>query len=646
MQLSYYEHVRSLFQIAQDATSKTDILPFEIFFTDHPEQPEPYFLLGLIFYRLSDFGRSIKLLKHAHELDPQCIVYVDALACVTTLVGQLAEGLYFAKLALTCHAHKQVPELHTDELSNYGQALLNVKPSVHFHNALIAFNKRDFITCDQECDKYISLYPQDIESYLLKIKANIALGEYTVAANLADTVIKIKKNSNCSELHLLKGQSLLKYGMIVDAISEFDLALSEPLPDEVKINHLAKMISSLKNTSLHYRSARQHLLDTYQAMLPIQRKKELKNDRADNKKLHIAYVTDAAYNTPLGLLLEHLLYNHDRNNFYISIYQANINEDNVTQRLQTLSDNWQRIHDLNPHVLKHIVGNENIDVLIDFIGPSETRPHITFSAHDSTVQLGWLNTPFAHPALNLDYYLCGPLGGNYASQKHAERDTIIQLSGGCYTTSLSAFITTSEHSNWAAKGTITFGLEISLEALKKEDVAIWQSILEQHPTGEIILLPTSPLTTDLQSRISQLLASTGLRERISISQACEDVRSLNTYLQRIDIFVSISAPSSPLLLLRCYEALVPVISYSPSPAMEDNISASINISAEYAQWNAYSLKDFNVCLEKISGSVSTLEEQRQALALTKETSILFQPRKYTRMIEATYKRILARSSRP
>lgn len=644
MKTSYYEQVRFLFQIAREATAETDILPFEDFFTKHPKQPEPYFLLGLIFFRLSDLGRSIQLFNEAHNLNPECVVYVDALACVETLTGRLSTGLYFAKLALTCHAHQHVPELHLDELSNYGQALLDVRPSPHYYNAFISFNKRDFVTCDQECDKHLSIHPKHIDSYILKIKSNLALGEFTAAVNTADIAIKIKNNHNCAELYLLKGQGLLRYGMIIDAVEQFDQAFIVPSSDHnIDMSHLAKAINCFKNTTSPYKPVREQLLNSYLKKLPNKENSRTKRQSQSNQKLHIAYFTDEAYTGPIGSLLQHLLYNHNKEHFHISVYQANINEDHVTQQLQNLADNWQRIHDLNPYVLDHIIENEKIDIAIDFIGLSENRPHVAFARHHAFIQLGWLNTPYIHESLNLDYYLCGPLDVKQDPDKNKQHE-IIQLSGGVYTTSPSPFIAASEEASWMKKGSITFGLEISLDSLRKEDVAIWQELINQHPTANILLLPAAPLTKDLEARIKQLLAATGLQKQISLFDKGRSALALNQYLQSIDIFISIAAPSTHNLLLHCYEALIPVISYSPSSSIEDNVSAGINSAAQRPEWNVTSLTSFRECLYLLSNNFEALEKQRKQLNVIKQTSTLFNPKKYTKMIEATYQKIYARHS--
>ncbi|MBL4614785.1 MAG: tetratricopeptide repeat protein, partial [Magnetovibrio sp.] len=73
-----------------------------------PEIPEALHLLGLCSLILGDSGRAMEMFNSAHQIDPECRDYVDALASLKAQAGDINSSLYFAKLATTLEPH---PEL-------------------------------------------------------------------------------------------------------------------------------------------------------------------------------------------------------------------------------------------------------------------------------------------------------------------------------------------------------------------------------------------------------------------------------------------------------------------------------------------------------------------------------------------------------
>ena len=75
-------------------------------------------------------------------MEPNCRDYAEALATVHTEVGNLNEGLYFAKLTLTMEPHPRFRPLVPGILSDYFGAIDKVKPPTHYVNAVRLFNQR------------------------------------------------------------------------------------------------------------------------------------------------------------------------------------------------------------------------------------------------------------------------------------------------------------------------------------------------------------------------------------------------------------------------------------------------------------------------------------------------------------------------
>lgn len=636
----YYQEVSILLSTLKGEFEDQAITPYEDFFVANPDKAEPYYLLGLFSYRLNDYGSAIQFIEQAHEKAPECRDYADALACLYTVKGNLPTGLYYAKLATACQKHEYISDLLPPELENYFNALLVTAPSYHYLYALRAFNKRDFQKTIDEANKELSLNPNHKDCVLLRAKAYYETADYTRCANDADIVIKNMSAQDSIEAYLIKGKALLKYGMIVDAFAQFDVLFTSLNDDDEEfIRYSSEVINALKTVSVPYRDARALLLDRLDEKLKphYPSTKKVPTSRK-GRRLRIGYLSDKIYNTDDVNLLTSLLRHHDKNNFHITVYQANIREDTITKRLQNDADNWVRIHDLDDYVLNFIIGNEEIDILVDLIGINSTRPNITLAQHPAAIHLSWNTTPHSHTATLMDYNLGGPLNARSATGA----DTAVALSGSVISYQKPAFITDNDQPPSLAKGSACFGFEIDLTAFSKTHLELWQAILEQNNSNTIKLYSATGYSIDLENRIKQLTATTGMSQRISLWENYNDVRALNDFLGQVDIFVSCFAPSSVYLLANCLAATVPIFAHAQPHGMEDRISADFVSSLGFDHWTSTSIEGFRNNLTRYASSSEALQKERDEIKDKLENTSLFNPFLFARQIEAVYTHIFDR----
>ena len=105
-----------------------------------PGNAEPYFVLGTIAYRCGDEGQALAMVETAHRMDPDSREYVQMLSTVSTRVGRLADGVYYAKIAQASEPHPYLSTIMPEHFLDFEAALQAVRPSLHGPCAITTSN--------------------------------------------------------------------------------------------------------------------------------------------------------------------------------------------------------------------------------------------------------------------------------------------------------------------------------------------------------------------------------------------------------------------------------------------------------------------------------------------------------------------------
>lgn len=83
---------------------------------------------GLFFVRLRNFAKALVPLKLAAEHKDSLYEFVEALAIVSSLVGNRTDALYYGKLALSCPTHPTIKNLLPSWLGGFEDSLMAIQP--------------------------------------------------------------------------------------------------------------------------------------------------------------------------------------------------------------------------------------------------------------------------------------------------------------------------------------------------------------------------------------------------------------------------------------------------------------------------------------------------------------------------------------
>ena len=182
-----------------------------------PGRAEPHFVLGIIAFELGNQGRAITFLDKAHELDPNTRDYADALASMHTRAGNLTDGLYYAKLALTLEPHPHFKPFLPAPLADYFSALKGAQPSTHFLEAARLFNQRRYAEAIDAAAAEMAINKDHAECTRLLGRSFHKMGNYERAVAALHAAIHMMPDDPLCYVYL--GDSLIKSGRHAEAFA-------------------------------------------------------------------------------------------------------------------------------------------------------------------------------------------------------------------------------------------------------------------------------------------------------------------------------------------------------------------------------------------------------------------------------------------
>jgi predicted O-linked N-acetylglucosamine transferase (SPINDLY family) len=158
------------------------------------------------------------------------------------------------------------------------------------------------------------------------------------------------------------------------------------------------------------------------------------NDRTEDRRLKIGYVSPNFYSHAESFFTVPLLEHHDRTRFEIHCYAAVINADAITQRTQASVDYW---HDCRPYrddELAEKIHGDQIDILVDLSMHMGKHHLLCFARKPAPVQITWLAYPGGTGLDAMDYritdqYLDPP---DRPTNQYTERSIRLQDLWCCY----------------------------------------------------------------------------------------------------------------------------------------------------------------------------------------------------------------------
>jgi len=598
----------------------------------YADRAETYYLLGLAAYELADIGRAIELIGHAHAIDDECSEYADALASLHSMVGQLADGLYYAKLATVLEPHPTLLNLLPFEFSNYFRSLAGTEPSRHYMEAMVRFNQLRFELAAQSCEMELRVNREHAAAYALLGRCQIETGELERAVASFHAAIHFQPDVATHRIHL--GEALFRLGRFAEATASQADALRLDTDDSA-IAAAALAGQALRGMPMSGGgTAMDDDLARRMALLPEPSAPPKISERRDGR-LRIGYISDAAHEGEMGRFLELLVTHHNLDRVEVHLYMQSISGDAVAANLKNAAQSWRAVFDLDDELLSMIIRNDDIDVLVDLTGYGMGARLGLLAEQPAPVRAALMHYPYGHrqPGVNVIFADTGTRDLDEPGAGPGKM--VIDLAMGLHAFLPFVAMPDPVAPPVATNGYVTFGGICDLTRLTPDVAATWSALLKSVPESKLLLGGAPTLPGRMKEHVFEYFAHHGCSDRVQFWNAPMEHASIGEFLQYVDVYLDTWPKGGRRDLAEALWMGVPVITLKGDARTARN-GASMLYSAGHSDWITLDRSDFVTRAAAVAEDTGALTELRGRLRDDVRRTALFNPLPYVKALEDAY----------
>ncbi|MEQ8227207.1 MAG: hypothetical protein RIA64_03910 [Rhodospirillales bacterium] len=603
---------------------------------ERPDAAEVLYLMGIAAVTMEEYGRGLIFIEEAHNTDPDCFEYSDVLANLHVRVGNLSEGVYFAKLSTTLEPHPHVRNLVPPDMRNFFESLEKTAIPRHRAYGFVSLHRHEYTDAAREFDRQVLLTPEDDTSYRYGSRAHQMLGNFERAITYAQKAVALAPDDMAN--HFQAGK--LSQAIGADEAAMFHYLkvaeLDQKSPQDVAAA-LASAMQLPNGDSEALTSIKSALADRMAEApsLPPEATASLSR----KEKIHIGYVTNSDWSTDTVALLEPFLELHDRSRFNVHIYQQTQGRSAYIKYLNNLADSERRLWELDDEIASIVIAGDEIDVLVNMCAPASDNRASLFAMAPSAIQVGYLGMNFGLGMPGITHVLSDPMTDDLCREQAGPDQKIVQVEPGLWSIKPPNMLPEVTQLPAEKNGYLTLGLACDLAALTKSAIKTLAEILKAFPESRLVFGASGATDTYVSRRIEQLFGEIGLSDRVSVwpHKAVGDPWDSDPgFWSNVDLFLVPDALSAP---LRAAEALwmgVPMLTLKGTQRPIACAASSILASANKPEWIYGTTEDLINQISAFASDLGELADLRAELRNQMRRSALFNPLVHVRAMETLF----------
>jgi protein O-GlcNAc transferase len=376
-----------------------------------------------------------------------------------------------------------------DEAFAAYQRAIEIKPQLAgaFFNLGTAFQKIGSL------DVAISCYQRAVELDPTIWEAHTALGIAWQQQGKCDDAVAAYNQSlrlapDQALTHSNLSTSLREQGRLDEAISaccralQLDPTFATAHSNLVYLTWFHPAYDSAAIYEEHRRWNQQHAAESASSIAPH------RNDRNENRRLRVGYVSPEFRQHCQSLFTIPLLTHHNHHQFEIFCYSDVTVADGFTNIVRSYSNNWRDTATLGNDQLAELVRQDKIDILVDLTMHMSGSRALLFAKKPAPIQVCWLAYPGTTGLTTIDYRLTDPYLDPTGQDDRFYSEASIRLPDTfwCYW----PFDNQPEPNALPAltDGCITFGSLNNFSKVNPFVLKLWAEVLTAVPNSRLALL--------------------------------------------------------------------------------------------------------------------------------------------------------------
>ncbi|MBC3830230.1 tetratricopeptide repeat protein [Undibacterium amnicola] len=358
------------------------------------------------------------------------------------------------------------------------------------------------------------------------------------------------------------------------------------------------------------------------------------NAKLPGKRLKIGYVCQSFYNQVCKYFLIPLLEKHDRAQVEIFAYAQIPFEDEVTEHYKKIVDHWIPIRGMTDDQAVERIRADEIDILIDVSGHTNSNRLMIFAQKPAPVSLHWLEYGYTTGLSAVDYFMTDSPSVT-GDCDHLFSEQIWRLDGPAYVYRPDTRLAILNESPASQTGIVTFGSLSRTTRINHRVVRIWAAILDAMPNSRLVINSgdfKDPLVQDeMASRFMQFGIE---RNRLDIGFSSPSWE----VLKRIDIGLDCFPHNSGTTLLETLYMGIPFITLQDRPPV-GRIGSSVLMGMGRPEWIATSEEEYAQKAIILAHDIEGLVHMRKTMRQEMEASMLMNEDAFARSVEKAYRQM-------
>jgi predicted O-linked N-acetylglucosamine transferase (SPINDLY family) len=364
------------------------------------------------------------------------------------------------------------------------------------------------------------------------------------------------------------------------------------------------------------------------------------NDRTLERRLRVGYVSPDFRNHVNTHYLIPLFQAHDQEQVEITCYSDVVKEDEVTRRIQWLSDRWRYIRVMNDQQVTDLVRADKIDILVDLTMHMENNRLFAFARKPAPVQVTWLAYPGTTGLTAIDYRLTDPYldpGENDSREgiprRYSEESVRLPDTFWCYDP-LAKDIQANELPA-ITNGYVTFGNLNAFAKFNEVVLRLWARVLREVKRSRLILLAPEG---SCRQWVANIMQAEGVETSRIEFVSRQPRRQYLEFYHQIDIGLDTVPYNGHTTSLDSLWMGVPVITFVGKTIVgRAGLSQLSNLGLP--ELVAHDEGRFVQIASGLAANLDRLQELRANLRKRMETSPLMDARRFARHLEAAYRQM-------
>lgn len=578
----------------------------------HPDDPELWYMLGLLGGKQGDYARAANCFRRVISLQPENMEAAIKLAMALRFMGSLEQAVdVYRSVLINQPDNMSVVENLAYLLFELGQ---KEESAMFFQKAMRA-------------------QPGKAEAHSVYGSVLHSLGRNDEAISAYNTALKLNPDLF---LYPAIGNALLSQGRIVEAYEYYRKAVSMRRGDAG--------IGSILLMSTHYHPAlsRTEIFDIHREWgenfgNQESRIREHTNSPVHDKRLRIGYVSpDLRAQHSVTYFIEPLLREHNKHHFEIFCYSVMPRPDKTTKRLCGYADHWRDVYGWDSHKLADRIVEDKVDILVDLAGHTANNSLLAFAIKPAPLQVTYLGYPNTTGLPAIDYRLTDaesdPSG---AENYYVER--LYRLPGSflCYQPPPDAPLPAPSPAE--KLGYITFGSFNNLAKVNTEVIQLWSDVLRVMPGSRLVIKYRSLEDPAVQARYKNIFADLGISpDRITLHGHMESRQEHLALYGSIDIALDTFPYNGTTTTCEAIWMGVPVATLAGDSHVS-RVGTSLLNSVGLSDWVAQNREAFVTMLCRHGSNVRKLAILRDRLREQLKSSRLCNASGFATSVEAAYR---------